>query len=139
MTNIKSLEALADPTRRMLFERLSEGPCSVGELTEVVSVSQPAVSQHLRVLKEAHLVRVRKAGTRRIYSLDPTGLAELRQYLDELWDDVLTAFQEAAEQEQKEINHPGASSPPGIPDERTRRLRKSKSCSRPRAQEPGSS
>ena len=105
MTNIKSLEALADPTRRTLFERLRGGPCSVGELTEVVTVSQPAVSQHLRVLKEAHLVRVRKAGTRRIYSLDPTGLAELRHYLDELWDDVLTAFQEAAEQEQKEINH----------------------------------
>lgn len=105
MTNIKSLEALADPTRRTLFERLREGPCSVGELTEVVTVSQPAVSQHLRILKEAHLVWVRKAGTRRIYSLDPTGLAELRHYLDELWDDVLTAFQEAAEQEQKEINH----------------------------------
>jgi DNA-binding transcriptional ArsR family regulator len=98
MTNIRSLEALADPTRRAIFERLRSGPRSVNELAGVVPVSQPAVSQHLRVLKEARLVRVRKAGNRRIYSLDPEGLAELRSYFEELWDDVLGAFQEAAEQ-----------------------------------------
>lgn len=98
MANIKSLEALAHPTRRSLFERLRGGPCSVNELAAAVPVSQPAVSQHLRVLKEARLVKVRKEGNRRIYSLDPAGLAELRSYFEELWGDVLTAFQEAAEQ-----------------------------------------
>ena len=99
MANIRSLEALAHPTRRALFERLRGGPSSVNELAAAVPVSQPAVSQHLRVLKEARLVRVRKEGNRRIYSLDHTGLAELRSYFDELWGDVLTAFQEAAEQQ----------------------------------------
>ena len=98
MANIHSLEALAHPTRRTLFERLRGGPCSVNELAEAVPVSQPAVSQHLRVLKEARLVQVRKDGNRRMYSLNPEGLAELRVYFDELWGDVLTAFQEAAEQ-----------------------------------------
>lgn len=102
MTNVLSLEALADPTRRTLFERLRQGPCSVGELNHVVDVSQPAVSQHLRVLKEARLVRVRKAGAKRIYSLNPEGLVELRRYVDELWDDVLGAFAEAAIEEHKE-------------------------------------
>ena len=97
MTNILSLTALADPTRRTLFEKLRNGSCSVGELTKVVSVSQPAVSQHLRILKEARLVQMRKAGNQRIYSLNPEGLIELRQFVDELWDDVLAAFEEAAE------------------------------------------
>jgi DNA-binding transcriptional ArsR family regulator len=99
MANIRSLEALAHPTRRTLFERLRGGPCSVNELAQAVPVSQPAVSQHLRVLKEARLVRVRKDGNRRMYSLNPEGLAELRSYFDALWGDVLTAFQEAAEDE----------------------------------------
>ena len=98
MANIRSLEALAHPTRRALFERLRSGAHSVNELAAAVPVSQPAVSQHLRVLKDARLVRVQKDGNRRIYSLNPEGLAELRSYFDELWGDVLTAFQEAAEQ-----------------------------------------
>jgi DNA-binding transcriptional ArsR family regulator len=102
VTNILPLTALADPTRLTLFEKLRNGPCSVGELTNEVSVSQPAVSQHLRVLKEARLVRMRKAGNQRIYSLNPEGLIELRQFVDELWDDVLAAFEEAAEKEHEE-------------------------------------
>jgi DNA-binding transcriptional ArsR family regulator len=104
MTYISPLTALAYPTRLALFEALRKGPRTVGELTEAVSVSQPAVSQHLRVLKEARLVQMRKAGNQRIYSLDPEGLAELRQFVDELWDDVLAAFEEAAEKEQEERN-----------------------------------
>jgi DNA-binding transcriptional ArsR family regulator len=93
------IEALGDPTRRQLFERLRDGPCSVNELVDAVSVSQPAVSQHLRVLKEARLVRAQKQGRQRIYSVDPEGLAELRAYVENLWEDVLGAFEEAAEQE----------------------------------------
>jgi len=99
MTNIMPIEALGDPTRRQLFERLRDGPCSVNELVDAVSVSQPAVSQHLRVLKEARLVRAQKQGRQRIYSVDPEGLAELRAYVENLWEDVLGAFEEAAEQE----------------------------------------
>ena len=101
MTYIHPLEALADPNRRALVERLQKGPCSVNDLTKVVSISQPAVSQHLSVLKSAGLVNVRKEGSRRIYSLAPDGLVELRRYVDNLWDDVLTAFQQAAENQAK--------------------------------------
>lgn len=97
MANIVPIEALGDPTRRKLFERLGEGPCSVNQLVDTVSVSQPAVSQHLRVLKEAGLVEVRKRGNRRIYSIDRRGLSELRLYVESLWDDVLKAYQEASE------------------------------------------
>lgn len=93
------IEALGDPTRRQLFERLRDGPCSVNELVDAVAVSQPAVSQHLRVLKEARLVQVQKQGRQRIYSVDPEGLAELRAYVENLWENVLGAFEEAAEQE----------------------------------------
>jgi DNA-binding transcriptional ArsR family regulator len=96
MTNIHPIEALGDPTRRRLFERLREGPCSVNELVEVVPVSQPAVSQHLRVLKDALLVRVEKQGQQRIYHLNPTGLADLRRYVEGLWEDVLGSFGEEA-------------------------------------------
>ncbi|MEJ2599755.1 MAG: metalloregulator ArsR/SmtB family transcription factor [Anaerolineales bacterium] len=99
------MDALGDPTRRRLFERLREGPCSVGELAAIVPVSQPAVSQHLRVLKEAHLVKVEKKGQQRIYSLNPSGLAELRHYVDALWDDALHAFEiEAARVAQSAAN-----------------------------------
>jgi len=97
MTYIITLEALADPNRRALIERLQKGPCSVSDLTQAVSISQPAVSQHLSVLKAAGLVTVKKEGARRIYSLAPQGLVELRRYIDHLWDDVLAAFQQAAE------------------------------------------
>lgn len=101
MTYKDALDALSDPTRRALFERLRGGSCSVSELVEAVPVSQPAVSQHLRVLREARLVQVRKEGNRRIYTLNPDGLAELRRYVEELWGDVLESFRAAAVQEKK--------------------------------------
>ena len=97
MANVSPFDVLGDPTRRQLFEHLRQGPCSVSELLSIVSISQPAVSQHLRVLREAHLVKVEKRGQQRIYQLDATGLAELRQYVESLWDDVLRAFGEEAE------------------------------------------
>jgi len=84
--------ALADPTRRRVLEQLREGPRSVGELAERLPISQPAVSQHLKVLREAGLVAQRPEGSRRIYSLRPEGLAELRRWVDSMWDDVLGAF-----------------------------------------------
>lgn len=98
MANISAIEALSDPTRRKLFEQLRAGPCSVNRLVASVTVSQPAVSQHLRVLSEARLVRMHKQGARRIYSLNPEGLAELRAYVDSLWEDALSAFKKAADE-----------------------------------------
>lgn len=94
-----ALKALSDPTRRALLDRLRQGPCSVSELTDVAQISQPAVSQHLKVLKDAGLVRAQVDGARRIYHLDGNGLIELRAYIDSLWDEVLGAFQAAAEEE----------------------------------------
>jgi DNA-binding transcriptional ArsR family regulator len=91
-----ALEALADPTRRGIFERLRDGPSPVGRLAEGLPVSRPAVSQHLRVLEQAGLVRAHRAGTRRIYNVEIQGLVELRRYLDGLWDDVLRNFATAA-------------------------------------------
>jgi DNA-binding transcriptional ArsR family regulator len=102
MTDIIPLEALGDPTRRKLFERLRDGPCSVNQLVMSVSVSQPAVSQHLRILRQARLVQVEKCGQRRVYRVDPQGLAELRAYIDSFWDQVLGAFQRAANQSARE-------------------------------------
>ena len=97
MTNISPIEALGDPTRRQLFERLRQGSCSVTELISIVPISQPAVSQHLKVLRDAQLVKVEKRGQQRIYHLNPVGLAELRRYAESLWEDVLRAFGEEAE------------------------------------------
>lgn len=97
MANISPIDALGDPTRRQLFEYLRQGPCSVSELISIVPISQPAVSQHLKVLREARLVKVEKRGQQRIYHLNPVGLAELRQYVESFWDDVLRAFGEEAE------------------------------------------
>jgi DNA-binding transcriptional ArsR family regulator len=94
------LEALADPTRRRVLEGLSGGPRSVGELAAGVPVSRPAVSQHLRVLREAGLVSDRKEGTRRLYAVDPRGLAEVRAYFDRLWGDALERFAAEAGKEQ---------------------------------------
>jgi DNA-binding transcriptional ArsR family regulator len=91
-----ALAALADPTRRTVLERLSRAPASVRELADGLPVSRPAVSQHLRVLRGAGLVRERRDGTRRIYSVEPRGLVELRRYLDGLWNDALDAFAAAA-------------------------------------------
>jgi DNA-binding transcriptional ArsR family regulator len=91
------LEALADPTRRAVLELVRVGERPVGEIAGRLPVSRPAVSQHLRVLKEAGLVRERKDGTRHFYRIDPTGLLALREYLERYWDAALTAFAEAAE------------------------------------------
>lgn len=92
MTYIAVLTALADPTRRLLYERMRRRPHTVGELARVADVSQPAVSQHLRVLDDAKLVTHRRDGTRRFYSARPEGLAELRRYVESLWDDALSAY-----------------------------------------------
>jgi DNA-binding transcriptional ArsR family regulator len=89
--------ALADPTRREIFERIAERPRAVGELAEELPVSRPAVSQHLKVLSRAGLVTAHADGTRRIYALDPQGLAGLREYLDGFWQRSLSAFTRAAE------------------------------------------
>lgn len=84
--------ALSDATRRRILEELKCGPRSVGELAAELPVSQPAVSQHLKVLREARLVTRRVQGNRRIYSVSHEGLKELRRYVESFWDDVLTAF-----------------------------------------------
>jgi DNA-binding transcriptional ArsR family regulator len=89
--------ALGDATRRAIFEQLREGPRSVGELAGRLPVSRPAVSQHLRVLREAGLVSDRKEGTRRLYSVAAQGVAELRTYLDGFWDQVLAEFKDNVE------------------------------------------
>jgi DNA-binding transcriptional ArsR family regulator len=96
------LTALGDPTRRAIFERLAERPRAVGELASELPVSRPAVSQHLRVLKEARLVVDRPVGTRRIYQVDSEGLALLRVYLDHFWDQALAGYKAAVEQRMKE-------------------------------------
>ena len=98
----KALATLADPTRRALFERLAEGPRSVGELAKGLPVSRPAVSQHLAVLKAARLVTDRPEGTRRVYQIDPAGLGEIRRWLDQFWDRSLAAFKAEVEGEQEE-------------------------------------
>ncbi len=91
------LGLLGDPTRRAIFELLARHPRSVGELAQQLPVSRPAVSQHLRVLKDGGLVASRPVGTRRVYQLDPDGVSALRAYLDSVWGDALRAFQQAAE------------------------------------------
>src|SRR5689334_19033712 len=96
------LTAIADPTRRAIFERVACRPSAVGELAREFPVSRPAVSQHLRVLKDAGLVRLQADGARRIYSADPAGLAALRDYFERFWQQSLAAFREAATQSQKE-------------------------------------
>lgn len=92
-----ALAALADPTRRTIFERVAEGPRAVVELSAGLPVSRPAVSQHLRVLKHAGLVVDQQVGTRRLYQLSPDGLGALRAYLDRFWNQALAAFAAAAE------------------------------------------
>lgn len=99
MSRGAALAALADPTRRRIYERVVRRPRSVGELARSLPISQPAVSQHLRALRQAGLVQVRPEGTRRIYAADRAGLAELRTYVDSLWQDVLGAFAAYAEKE----------------------------------------
>jgi DNA-binding transcriptional ArsR family regulator len=105
------LAALGDPTRLAIFEMLGEHPQAVNQLAAGLPVSRPAVSQHLRVLKDARLVRDRRAGTRRIYELNPEGLALLRDHFAQLWDQALSAFKKFAEEEhQKEKNNGSRSS-----------------------------
>jgi DNA-binding transcriptional ArsR family regulator len=102
MTNwTGGLTALGDPTRRAIFERLAERPQAVGELARGLPVSRPAVSQHLKVLKEAGLVIDRPAGARRIYQLDPDGVGALRAYLDQFWSKALAAYKEVVEQREE--------------------------------------
>ena len=94
-----ALQALADPTRREIFERLQKGPTSVGTLAESLPISRPAVSQHLKVLKDAGLVTDRAEGTRRVYQIDPAGLGAIRAWLDRFWDANLERFRIEAEKE----------------------------------------
>ncbi len=91
------MDALGDPTRRAIFERLRSGPLPVVELARGLPVSRPAVSQHLRVLKEAGLVRDQAVGTRRLYEVDPDGFGRVRTWFEEFWTDALDAFKRAAE------------------------------------------
>jgi DNA-binding transcriptional ArsR family regulator len=96
-----AMDALGDPTRRAIFEQLRRGPRAVGEIAGELPVSRPAVSQHLRVLKEAGLVTERRDGTRRLYRLDPDGLAQVRRYFDDFWTEALAGFKAAAESERR--------------------------------------
>jgi DNA-binding transcriptional ArsR family regulator len=97
MTN--GMDALGDPTRRAIFERLADGPKAVGEIANELPVSRPAVSQHLKVLKQAGLVTDRAQGTRRLYQLNPQGIDDLRAYFDQFWNQALASFKEAVQQE----------------------------------------
>ena len=97
-----ALAALADPTRRRIFERVLTAPQPVGAIADGLPVSRPAVSQHLKVLKEAALVRDHAEGTRRLYQIDKKGLEMLRTYFDRFWDDALDAFKRAAEDTYKD-------------------------------------
>ena len=99
MTNAQAFAALADPTRRAVFERLAGGPRAVGALAKGLPVSRPAVSQHLKILKEAGLVTDRPDGTRRVYQIDPKGLGEIRAWLDRFWDAALDAFKAEVERQ----------------------------------------
>jgi|HubBroStandDraft_3_1064219.scaffolds.fasta_scaffold28657_3 DNA-binding transcriptional ArsR family regulator len=92
MTYGKALQCLSDTTRRRVFEKLRAGPQAVGVLARGLPVSRPAVSQHLKALKEAGLVADRAEGTRRVYYIDPDGLGELRRWFDQFWDDALLSF-----------------------------------------------
>ncbi len=95
------MDALGDPTRRAVLEALRTGPRAVGEIAEDLPVSRPAVSQHLKVLKGAGLVNERREGTRHLYAIDGLGLSALRAYLEDLWDERLAAFKDAAELEEE--------------------------------------
>ncbi len=107
MTNVSlALAALADPTRRSIFERLAAHPSAVGTLARGLPVSRPAVSQHLKVLKEAGLVTDTPDGASRIYRIDPRGIGAIRQWLDRFWTDALDSFAAFAESKTKEDDKP---------------------------------
>jgi DNA-binding transcriptional ArsR family regulator len=101
------MTALGDPTRQAIFDRLSDGPRPVGELAAGLPVTRPAVSQHLKVLKDVGLVTDRRDGTRRLYQVDAAGLAVLRTYLDQFWRRSLAAFEQAAREQKGEQDDPG--------------------------------
>ena len=101
-TALESFAALGDPTRRTIVERLSETPQAVGELARGLPVSRPAVSQHLKVLKEAGLVSETAEGTRRIYRLDPRGIAAMRDWLDAHWGSALDAFKDFTDRQHEQ-------------------------------------
>jgi DNA-binding transcriptional ArsR family regulator len=96
-----ALNALGDPTRRAIFEKLENGPLSVAFIAEGLSVSRPAVSQHLKVLKQAKLITMKTEGTRSIYSIDIEGIKIIRDYLDRFWDEALDNFKKLAEKEER--------------------------------------
>jgi DNA-binding transcriptional ArsR family regulator len=96
------VSALGDPTRRAVFELLAEGPSPVGELAQRLPVSRPAVSQHLKVLKDAGLVTDRQVGTRRLYQLNPNGVAALHAYFERFWNHALAAFNDVVDQGNEE-------------------------------------
>jgi DNA-binding transcriptional ArsR family regulator len=111
MTYEIAFAALADPSRRAVFERLKAGPRAVGDIARGMPVSRPAVSQHLKALKDAGLVGDRAEGARRIYFIDPKGLAAIRRWLDEFWDEALAAYQrevETAMQEKEKERKPNS-------------------------------
>ena len=105
----QAFDALGDPTRRAVFERLAAGPLAVGEIASGLPVSRPAVSQHLKVLKGAGLVTDSPAGNRRLYAVDPDGLEQVRRYFDRFWSDQLAAFKQAAERTSWPGSRPRAS------------------------------
>lgn len=98
------LEALGDATRMAIFQSLAKGPLAVNEIAGAFPVSRPAVSQHLRVLKDAGLVVQKKTGTRRIYEVNPAGIEILRAHLDKMWEQTLSAFKDSAQQEEEKFN-----------------------------------
>ena len=104
MSEIGAIAALGDATRHRLYERICQGPCSVSELVATLPVSQPAVSRHLKLLREEGLVQVAKVAQKRIYRLDVKGIEEIKRYLDSLWDDALRAFGEEAERRMSEAH-----------------------------------
>src|SRR5512138_1410510 len=129
MTYEAALLALADPTRRQVFEHLRKGPRAVGDIAAEMPVSRPAVSQHLKVLKEAGLVADQAEGTRRVYSIDPQGLGALRSWLDQFWYVALDAFKAEVEQQPKGSPNESAES--------SRHLRRARSQDRPRQRRRG--
>ena len=102
MKTYDALDALGDSTRRAVFERLADGPLAVGEIARDMPVSRPAVSQHLKVLKDAGLVIDTQAGNRRLYRVDPRGVEALRDYFDRFWNQALAAFKQVVEEQTKE-------------------------------------
>jgi DNA-binding transcriptional ArsR family regulator len=101
MTNHDAITTLADPSRRRIFELLKSGPMHVGRIADQLPISRPAVSQHLKVLKEAGLVQEAREGNRHAYSIDPQGVEALQRWLDQFWGDALSAFQVEAEEMSK--------------------------------------